>query len=255
MAGDYVLSVARELAIPGTHDKVLGILQKHIALGSAPRVLDIGAGQGALSLRLKDAGARVSACDVVPEQFDAPGVEFRALDSDGRLPFDNASFDAALAIEVLEHIDGHDRFFEEVARVLKPGGIVMFTTPNILSLKSRLRFLFTGFFYSFGPLEPFTRDPVSQHIAPFSVNRYEWMMSQHGIRLAGLETDRIQTSSVLLSVLLPFVRLATWMQFGGSKLAARQNTSVALYGRKLVVIGRKDLEGHRPQVTGHRKPN
>jgi SAM-dependent methyltransferase len=231
--------VPRELAIPGTHDRVLQILGRTIDFRSAPRVLDIGAGQGALSARLKDAGARVSACDVVPEQFDVPGVDFRPVQSDGRLPFDDASIDAAVAIEVLEHIDGHDRFFAEVARVLAPGGIVMFTTPNILSLKSRLRFLFTGFFYSFGPLEPFTRDPVSQHIAPFSVNRYEWMLSQHGLRLTGLETDKTQTSSVLLSFLVPFVRLATWLQFRGSSLASRQNAAVALYGRKLVVIGRK----------------
>lgn len=218
---------------------MLRILGDAIDLPSAPRVLDIGAGQGALSLRLKEAGARVSACDVVPEQFDLPGVEFRAVEPDGRLPFDDASFDAAVAIEVLEHIDGHDRFFAEVARVLRPGGFVMFTTPNILSLKSRIRFLLTGFYYSFGPLQPFTRDPVSQHIAPFTVNRYEWMMSQHGLRIAGLDTDRIQTSSVLLSVLVPFIRLATWLQFRGSPLAARQNASVALYGRKLVIIGRK----------------
>ena len=229
----------RELAIPGTHEKVVGLIAKVLDFATSPRVLDIGAGQGALSIRLKALGARVSACDVVPEQFDANGVDFRVVKSDGTLPFDDASFDAAIAVEVLEHIDGHDRFFAEVARVLAPNGIVMFTTPNILSMKSRLRFLFTGFFYSFGPLEPFTRDPVSQHIAPFSVNRYEWMMSQHGLRLSGLETDKTQTSSLLLLPLLPFIRLATWMQFGGSSLASRQNSSVALYGRKLVVIGRK----------------
>ena len=236
--------VPRELAIPGTHDRVLQILGQSIDLASSPDVLDIGAGQGALSKRLQDAGANVSACDVVPEQFDVPGVQFRAVTSDGRLPFDDASFDVAIAIEVLEHIDGHDRFFAEVARVLRPGGLVMFTTPNILSLKSRVRFLFTGFFYSFGPLEPFTRDPVSQHIAPFSVNRYEWMLSQHGLRLTGLQTDKIQTSSVLLALLVPFIRLATWMGSGSSPLAARQNSSVALYGRKLVVTAKKESSGH-----------
>ncbi len=231
--------VPRELAIPGTHDRVLQILGKAIDIRAGLRVLDIGAGQGALSQRLKEAGALVSACDVVPEQFAVPGVEFRAVESDGRLPFDDASFDAAVAIEVLEHIDGHDRLFSEVARVLRRDGLVMFTTPNILSLKSRIRFLLTGFYYSFGPLEPFAHDPVSQHIAPFTVNRYEWMMSQHGLRLVGLETDHIQTSSVLLSLLVPFIGLATWLQFRRSPLVSRQNGSVALYGRKLVVIGRK----------------
>ena len=210
-----------------------------IDLGSSPAVLDIGAGQGALSKRLQEAGAKVSACDVVPEQFDVSGVEFRAVTDDGRLPFDDAQFDAAVAIEVLEHIDGHDKFFAEVSRVLKPDGLVMFTTPNILSLKSRVRFLFTGFFYSFGPLVPFTRDPVSQHIAPFSVNRYEWMLSQQGLRLSALQTDKIQLSSVLLSLLVPFIRLVTWMQFRGSPHAARQNIPVALYGRKLIVLARK----------------
>jgi len=229
----------RELAIPGTHDRVMKAFAGAIDLKARPRVLDIGAGQGALSQRLREAGARVSACDVVPEQFDVPGVDFRPVGPDGRLPFDDASFDAAIAVEVLEHIDGHDRFFEEVARVLAPGGVVLFTTPNVLSLKSRLRFLFTGFFYSFGPLEPFTRDPVSQHIAPFSVNRYEWMLSQHGLRLSDLQTDKIQTSSLLLAVLVPFIRLATWLQFRGDPLAARQNQSVALYGRKLIVIATK----------------
>ena len=241
----YVLTVPRELAIPGTHDKVLEIFRKHIDLRASPSVLDIGAGQGALSARLQDSGARVSACDVVPEQFDVPGVEFRPLKADGTLPFDDASFDAALAIEVLEHIDGHDRFFAEVARVLRPGGMLMFTTPNILSLKSRLRFLLTGFFYSFGPLEPFTRDPVSQHIAPFSLNRYEWMMSQHGLALAGLETDKVQVSSIMLTLLYPFIWLATRLQFGGNLLAARQNSSVALYGRKLMVLARKQEAGSR----------
>ena len=229
----------RELAIPGTHDRVLEILGRSINLTSKPAVLDIGAGQGALSKRLHDAGASVSACDVVPEQFDVPGVDFRPVTADGKLPFGDGQFDAAVAIEVLEHIDGHDRFFTEVSRVLRTGGLVMFTTPNILSLKSRVRFLFTGFFYSFGPLEPFTRDPVSQHIAPFSVNRYEWMLSQHGLRLSDVQTDKIQTTSVLLAVLVPFIRLATFVGFGGSQLAARQNSPVVLYGRKLIVLARK----------------
>jgi SAM-dependent methyltransferase len=231
--------VPRELAIPGTHDRVVEILKRVVDFRSEPRVLDIGAGQGALSSRLMALGANVSACDVVPEQFGVPGVDFRVVKPDGTLPFDNAAFDVAIAVEVLEHIDGHDRFFAEVARVLAPDGAIMFTTPNILSLKSRLRFLFTGFFYSFGPLEPFTRDPVSQHIAPFSVNRYEWMMSQHGLRLASVETDKVQTSSVLLSPLVPFIRLATLIQFDGSRLASRQNSSTTLFGRKLVIVGRK----------------
>ena len=104
----------------------------------------------------------MSACDVVPDHFNVPGVECRKCDKSGVLPFLDQEFELAVAVEVLEHIDGHDRFFSEVARILKPDGAFVFTTPNILSLKSRMRFLFTGCHYSFDLLTPFTKDPVRQ---------------------------------------------------------------------------------------------
>ena len=77
------------------------------------------------------------------------------------------------------------------------------------------------------------------------------MLSQHGLTLAGIETDKIQTSSVLLSLLLPFIRIATWLQFRGNPLAARQNSSVPLYGRKLVVIGRKKSRAQSQSSRSH----
>jgi len=45
-----------------------------------------------------------------------------------RLP--NSSMDGVAAIEVIEHVEEDDRFIQEVNRVLKPGGMVLITTPN-----------------------------------------------------------------------------------------------------------------------------
>jgi SAM-dependent methyltransferase len=232
-----------EMAIRGTHDWVM----RSLAAGEVPqppaRALDIGAGRGALSARLRAAGWTVSACDVAAEQFRAEGVTCKGIDASGRLPYPDAEFDLAVGVEVLEHVDGHDRFFAEAARVLAPDGTRVFTTPNILSLKSRMRFLLTGFYYSFGPLAPFKRDPIGQHISPFTLNRYAWMLSQHGFRIRAVCTDKRQASSLLLAWLAPFALLASRLQFGANPEARRQNGATVLFGRKLLIVASRSVAG------------
>ena len=46
------------------------------------------------------------------------------------LPFGNEIFDMALCIEVIEHIDDDEKAVSEICRVLKRGGVALFTTPN-----------------------------------------------------------------------------------------------------------------------------
>ena len=231
--------MAKEMAIRGTHDKVIKTLAQEIRFEDSPLVLDVGAGQGALSAKLKAAGLDVTACDLEVDNFEVEGDECRQVDGAGGWPYDDNTLDAVVAVEVLEHIDGHEPFFAEAARVLKPGGKLLFTTPNVLSLKSRLRFLFTGTFYSFPPLVPFVRTPASQHISPFTINRYEWMLSHQGLHVTRITTDKWQTSSIWLAFLAPFIKLSVLLKFGSDANARAQNSRVALFGRKLFVIAQK----------------
>jgi SAM-dependent methyltransferase len=236
---DEELTMPTEMALKGTHERVLNLLERAGCLEPGVEVLDLGAGQGAFSARLVGAGVSVSACDVITDQFDVDGVQCRQIENSGALPFESSRFDLVVALEVVEHAAGHDRFFAEVARVLKPGGRLLFTTPNILSLKSRMLFLLTGTFYSFGPLEPFTSDPISQHIAPFNINRYTWMLSQFGLHIETVETDKYQTTSLVLSFLAPLVWFATRIVHGNDRHARDQNAPVTLFGRGLLVLAHK----------------
>jgi SAM-dependent methyltransferase len=60
------------------------------------------------------------------------------------LPYPDASFDLVLLTEVIEHVENHKVAICELGRVIKPGGRLIITTPNIMRLDSRLAFLLSG---------------------------------------------------------------------------------------------------------------
>ncbi|MEX0968762.1 MAG: class I SAM-dependent methyltransferase, partial [Bacteroidia bacterium] len=140
------------IAMPGTHQKFLEYFRERKE-PTEMKVLDMGAGHGAFTSRLYDMGYDVHACDLFPEIFQFDKVECRKVDITRKFPYEDNSFDLVIAIEVSEHILDHENFFSETGRILKPDGKLYISTPNILSLKSRFRFLFRGFYYSFKPLE------------------------------------------------------------------------------------------------------
>jgi SAM-dependent methyltransferase len=194
---------------------------------------------GALSRRLSDAGYRVTACDLFPEFFRVPEVECLPVDEDGTLPYQDQSIDVAYGVELVEHMENPGRFFKEAARVLKPGGDLIITTPNILSLKSRLGFLLTGYTYSFPPLDPDVRDPVRQHITPLTLDGYRWRLKQAGFDIVEVAVDKYQSTSLWASFLLPLVWIGSWRTSRESGNAWSQNQFHMLYGRTLMIRARR----------------
>lgn len=102
------------------------------ALAGATRVLEIGAGARPASAVLS--GAKLTWTDISPEMLlagRARGLHGAALVADGqRLPFPDNTFDAAVSINVLEHVPDPANFVAEAARVLRPGGWLLVVTPN-----------------------------------------------------------------------------------------------------------------------------
>ncbi len=237
----------KEMAIPGLHALVMPVLLREVppvsACGAKSVALDLGAGTGALCVRLKAAGYDTIACDMFPEMFACPGVVCKRVDVHGTLPYDDASIDLVAAFELVEHLESHRALFNEVSRVLRPGGAFIFTTPNIMSLKSRVKFLFTGCFYSHAPLDPRVVNPVGQHIAAFTPDRYRWLLAQSGLDLTAVACDKFGNSSLALAGLWPLIKLACARGFGkhvtddtGGRM---QNTPAALFGRTMIGIARK----------------
>jgi 2-polyprenyl-6-hydroxyphenyl methylase/3-demethylubiquinone-9 3-methyltransferase len=100
------------------------------------RVLDVGCGAGFLANHLAREGFEVTGIDAsessiqVARQYDATGMVNYEVGDAYHLPFDDASFEVVCAMDFLEHVDAPGRVVDEVARVLKPGGLFFFHTFN-----------------------------------------------------------------------------------------------------------------------------
>lgn len=216
----------KPIAMPNTHQKFLPFFLKNS--DKKDKVLDVGAGHGAFSKKLFDMGYNVTACDLFPEIFHFDKILCDKVDITQPFPYEDNSFDAVIAIEVMEHITDHESFFSEVSRILKPDGKLYISTPNILSLKSRIRFLFSGFFYSFQPLDLKNYDGL-QHVASLTLDQYNYIAVRNGFKEAELEVDKLQSTSKWLMIFYPFLRIYPRLK----KLNQIHNEKKLLLGRLL----------------------
>ncbi len=110
-------------------------------------VVDVGCGNGAFLSKLMDSDyANISGVEAVEyPMLKKFLVKFVDICSE-RLPQKNASCDAATAWEVFEHIENPRHLIREIHRILKPGGFLFISVPNVFHLMSRLMFLRQGNF-------------------------------------------------------------------------------------------------------------
>jgi Methylase involved in ubiquinone/menaquinone biosynthesis len=109
----------------------VNLLKKYCELGAV--VMDLGAGSGEgkpYFYSLKDSAGFSVGLDVDSDIYKNSTVDFRVLGSAYLMPFKQNTFDLIYADFVLEHIDNPDVFMEEIRRVLKSGGYLIFRTPN-----------------------------------------------------------------------------------------------------------------------------
>jgi 2-polyprenyl-3-methyl-5-hydroxy-6-metoxy-1,4-benzoquinol methylase len=107
-----------------------------LADGDKQRVLDIPSGAGAFTQRLLSKKIEVHSGDI--ENFmEVDNPNFREGNMNERLPYEDGFFDAVVCIDGIEHLERPFDFITECSRVIKTGGNVIISTPNINSLRSR----------------------------------------------------------------------------------------------------------------------
>jgi methionine biosynthesis protein MetW len=112
------------------------------------RVLDVACGRGALlaELRRRMPGTALTGADISNPSVEAVralGIDAVRADLSAKLPFEDESFDCVVFGEVIEHIVDPDFALQELSRILKAGGLLIVTTPNLASWFNRI-FLLLG---------------------------------------------------------------------------------------------------------------
>jgi len=225
----------RALTKSGVHTQFLKFFHE----GSEPeglKILDVGAGEGALTQKLHKMGHHMHACDYTPHAFKFSPVKCDGVDITLALPYADQTFDRVIAIEVSEHVLDHESFFSEVSRILSPKGKLYISTPNILSLKSRFRFLFRGFPFGFKPLDMNNHDGM-QHVASLSLDQYNYLALKHGFMEGVYGIDQKQSTSRWLFIIFYPLMLLVQKIKGFSTI---HNQKDLLLGRRLFIVFSKE---------------
>jgi SAM-dependent methyltransferase len=189
---------------------MLALALPHVVPGA--RVLDLGAGEGYFSQLLgevvreryhREAAEIICACDAVPEHFRYDALSCDGVGEDGRLPYADGTFDLVCSLEVIEHVEDQFGFLREAFRVLKRDGTLLLSTPNVLNMNSRWRFLHSGFAQLFDPLPLDSRDIVhtSGHIHPVSYYYLAYAVHAAGFRDIAVHFDHVKRSAILQLIL------------------------------------------------------
>lgn len=93
------------------------------------QVLDVGCGMGEFMNRISETGANVLGVDGSDRCVERGECEQVDLEQ-SPLPYDDATFDVVVSLDVIEHLEDADLYLSEINRVLKFGGHVILSTPN-----------------------------------------------------------------------------------------------------------------------------
>ncbi|GAC1396935.1 MAG: hypothetical protein NVSMB56_11930 [Pyrinomonadaceae bacterium] len=197
---DKTFDVAREaapLAHEAIHDTVVQILNSQPTRGV---LLDVPAGEGALALRLKNINFDVRCCDLYTQIFRLRETEIKRGDLSKTLPYDDNSFDVVTCIEGLEHIENPQQAVREFARLLKSGGRLIVSTPNIQNIEERFKWLLYGYTSHFKPLSrehlaaEQARFPdmeeIALHINPVGYAELRYTLEKYGFEIVRVHLDK-----------------------------------------------------------------
>jgi 2-polyprenyl-6-hydroxyphenyl methylase/3-demethylubiquinone-9 3-methyltransferase len=143
----------------------------------AVRLLEYGCGNGSITQFFHSVGYRAEGIDISETVINMdreayPHIKFQLVAPESSAPYPDGSFDAIYCSEVIEHVYSTNFTFSEFARLLRPGGVLILTTPYHGLVKN----LVVVMFY-------FERhfNPTWQHIRFFTRRSLTRVCLEHGL--------------------------------------------------------------------------
>jgi SAM-dependent methyltransferase len=179
-------------------------------------------------------------------QAVALGVSVSLLNSDGTTDLPDETCDFAICFEVFEHLMEPDHALAEIARVLKPGGHLVCSVPNVAYFARRIEFLGTGFLNPKGDptierSEPW-RDP---HVRFFSAKILSRFLASHGFTNISVSGSPFTLDFAVAHFRFLKPNSASWRRLGSvfNSLSWLGQMWPSWFGRRLLASAQKPVTG------------
>ncbi|MCI0530098.1 MAG: class I SAM-dependent methyltransferase [Nitrospira sp.] len=228
---------------PLVHDCAFQLLKQE----QPGKVLDVPAGQGAFAKKLEAEKFEVWYGDIQADPHLLTNKKLVILDLNVGLPYKSEFFDYVACLEGIEHLENPHLLVHEINRVLKVGGKCILSTPNILSMKSRLSYLFYGYpnyFHLMIDTDPTTgAEKKIDHINPVTILELRYILSQNGFEIEQIDTNRLLGKRSFLFYLLKMVMSSRGKRSARDSARARVRqllfSDPVMFGEILVLKARK----------------
>lgn len=210
------------------------------------KVLDVPAGYGHLSLKMKQMHFEVSCGEIEPHIFKAPDLQCIQTDLNDRIDAPDGSFDYITCVDGLEHMTNPYRAVEELSRVLRSGGFGIFSIPNYANMEKRLKFLQFGHLTKPVSLEQYERSGKNLynfHNSPLTITLLEFIFRINNLEIIEIKSNAKKKKQYLLAPLVLFLKLIASFSSDSTRKKHRYDLTldpkVILGGNNLIMITRK----------------
>lgn len=185
------------------------IISEYISfLPKGKKVLDAGCGNGELSKILQRRGLEVFACDIGVRKSLNRNIHFKKVDLNKSLSYPKDFFDAAICLEVIEHLKNPWLVIQEFHRVIKKNGLLLISSPNTSNPLARIYHLFTGKIWLF-------KKHDDDHINPISYWELERILLDTGFKKISVlnGVNVIENVTITTNIQNPMIKIVYYLFF------------------------------------------
>lgn len=233
----------KALCAENVHETAMAFLDCH----RDAKIVDLPCGEGALLMALHQRGyVNLCGADINTEQVKVNNSTASIVYSDinERIGFDDQFADVVFCVECIEHIESPFHLIRELARITRPGGRVVISTPNVLSTNARSKYLSAGYFPHFKELSndwPHLREMGFQgHVSPIPLNRLLFIAETYGLVFEGVKTNKFKRKPRLKDRLMGgMIRIASKRVYPDEGLYRLMTSDTVLFGDILIASFKK----------------
>jgi ubiquinone/menaquinone biosynthesis C-methylase UbiE len=206
-----------EIAQPMGHVAIHETVEEIFKSKLPGKILDVPAGEGALSVRLIKLGFDAVCADLYTEIFKLKDTEIKRGNLDQKLPFEDKSFEYIVCVEGLEHIENPANAIREFSRLIKDQGTLVISVPNIMNIEERLKWLVHGYTSHFKPLsnqaladierEYGGMEEIALHINPIGYSEVRYLLEKNGFTLEKTYLDKPKKGSWAYFPIIVLIKL------------------------------------------------